>query len=341
MANRAIEDAVDDLIRKGRIADTLRDEYIRHFESNLQNDLLRGADYTQKTQKLAEERRQSEARFKSEYDKLQDERNRLQQWQGQVQQDLDEYGRVVRQMPELTAKVAAYEQMLKDYNVPFDQLVTPTIQTTPEPRKVPAMTPTTPEPPKDTLSRDEAAAYIRDLTVLNGKAMRINAQHMKLYGEPLEEDLVTQFLTTGQDMEEYWRVKYAVDAKKAELQTRAREAEVAKIREEERAKLLSEITSDPSRVVGNQPFQRVGGLSPVMEKYAGSRALAHSKDAIGETPKQGGDPVPPEKVPQLAAQRDRIRAASEMYMKNFDATGLPISDEGKRLYRKHFVTDEY
>lgn len=337
MANKAIEDAVDDLIRKGRVAESLRDEYIRHFESNLQNDLLRGADYTRKTQQLAEERRQNEARIRQEQAQLQEERNRLQQWQGQAQQDLEDYSRIARQMPELTAKVAAYEQMLKDYSVPYDQLVTPAVPT-PEPRKAVPPMQTTPEPQKDSLSRDEAAAYIRDLTVLNGKAMRINAQHMKLYGEPLEEDLVTQFLTTGQDMEEYWRVKYSVDAKKAELQTRAREAEVAKIREEERAKILSEITSDPSRVVGSQPFQRTGGLSPVMEKYASSRALEHAQNAI---PGQKDDFIPPEKVPQLAAQQRRVQAASEMYLKNFDASGIPISDEGKRLYQKHFVTDQY
>lgn len=339
MANKAIEDAVDDLIRKGRIADTLRAEYIAHFEKNLSNDLLRGADYTQKTQRLAAERREAEAKIREEYTKLQTERQELQKWQGQVQQDLDEYGRVIRQMPELTAKVAAYEQIMKDYSVPMDQVVIPTtVQTQEQVRKVPTMTQTAPETPQNGLTREEAAAYIRDLTILNGKASRINAQHMKLYGEPLEDDLVTHFLATGQDMEEHWRVKYGVDARKAEIAAKQREAEVAKIREEERQKILSEITADPSRVVGGQPFQRTGGLSPHLEQYMGSRATAHSKEALGEhTPES----VPPEKIPQLAAQQARVRAASEMYLKNFDPSGNPITDEGKRMYQKHFVTDQY
>lgn len=342
MANKAIEDAVDDLIRRGRIAENLRTEYIAHFEKNLNNNLLMGADYTRKTQQLAEERRQAEAKIRDEYAKLQTERQELQKWQGQVQQDLDEYSRVIRQMPELTAKVAAYEQIMKDYSVPMDQVVIPTASHTPEPtRKVPTMTQTASETPKDGLTRDEAAAYIRDLTILNGKANRINAQHMKLYGEPIEDDLVTHFLTTGQDMEEYWRVKYGVDAKRAELASRQQEQERAKIREEERQKILSEITADPSRVVGGQPFHRTGSISPHLEQYMGSRALIHSKEAVGDRVDHREEQLPPEKISQLAAQRERVRAASEMYMKNFDPSGVPITDEGKKLYQKHFVTDQY
>src|SRR5690242_13088935 len=105
MANESIIRTVDDLIAKGRIQRELRDEYIQHFESGLQNDLLRGADYTNKTKALAQERQQAEQRLQSEYQKLQSERAKLEQWQHQVQGELSK----LDALPEMTAKIAAYE----------------------------------------------------------------------------------------------------------------------------------------------------------------------------------------------------------------------------------------
>ena len=71
MPNPAIEKVVDDLIASGRVQRELRGEYIAQLESGLKDDLLRGADYTNKTKQLAEEKRRLEDQVKSDYNKLQ------------------------------------------------------------------------------------------------------------------------------------------------------------------------------------------------------------------------------------------------------------------------------
>lgn len=342
MANESIERTVDDLIRKGRISESLRGEYTAILEANLSNDLLRGADYTRKTQQLAAERREAEGRLRGEFEKLQAEKARLMEWQGQVQNDLNEYNRVVRDLPSLTAKAAAYEQALKDYGV-LDAVTVPPVR--PAEPQIPKM-PTTPtktaeEPKGDSMTREEAAGVFRDFIALNGKVARIQNQHRRLFGEELDDDLISHYFSTGQDPEEHWRVKYAVENKKAEIANRDREAERAKIREEERAKLMQEYAVDPSRVPGGQAFPRPGGLSPLLEAYGNSRALAHSQTTPNETPLQKpGEHVPPEMRPELAAQRERINAASRMFMEHFDPSGVPTTDQGKKLYQKHFVSDQ-
>lgn len=336
MPNEAIEKTVDDMIRNGAIQASARAVAIQHFEQSLQDQLLRGADYTRKTQELARQKQEAQAAIAAEQAKVQAERARLQQWEQQAKNELEEYGRIAKQMPTMASKIAAYEQIIKDYNIPPDQVVVPTV---PEPTPRPTMTqPTNPNPmqTKEWLSRDEALGYLRDLTQLNGVAFRLNAEHMKLFGEPISEDLVTHSLQTGQNMEEYWRVKYGVDAKKAELANQNLEAERAKIREEERAALMQQYAGDPTRFIGGQaPGQYVpmGGLTPQLEQFSQSRALAHSQPhASDNLAAPGADSfVPPEKRPDIAMQRERISRATEMFYKNFDITGAPITDKGKQL----------
>lgn len=335
MPNDAIVKAVDDMIRSGAINSSARAAAIDHFERELQGQLLMGADYTRKTQDLAKQRQDAMNAVSAEKARVDAERARLQQWEQQAKTELEEYGRIAKQMPAITSKLAAYEQIIKDYNIPADQVVVPVVPDPPTPK--PTMTqPANPTMAnKDWLSRDEALGYLRDLTQLNGQAFKIQAEHMKLYGEPLAEDLVTQSLTSGQNMEEYWRVKYGVDAKRQELAARNMEAERAKIREEERAALMQQYAGDPTRFVGGQaPGQYVpqGGLTPQLEQFSSSRALAHSQNhANDQLAAPGADAfVPPEKRPDIAMQRERISSAVNAFYKNFDVTGSPISDQGKK-----------
>lgn len=335
MPNDAIVKAVDDMIRNGAIASTARAAAIDHFEKELQSQLLMGSDYTRKTQELARQRQEAQNAIAAEQAKVQAERARLQQWEQQAKEELEEYGRVAKQMPMMASKLAAYEQIIKDYNIPPDQVVVPTI---PDPTPKPTTTMTQPTNPamanKDWVSRDEALGYLRDLTQLNGAAFRIQAEHMKLYGEPLSEDLVTHQLSTGQSMEDYWRVKYNVDAKRQEIAARNMEAERAKIREEERASLMQQYAGDPTRFVGGQApgqYMPVGGLTPQLEQFSSSRALAHSQNHANDNlAAPGADAfVPPEKRPDIAMQRERITNAVNAFYKNFDITGTPISQQGK------------
>jgi hypothetical protein len=337
MPNEAIVKAVDDMIRNGAIASTARSAAIDHFERELQGQILMGSDYTRKTQELARQRQEAQAAVAAEQAKVQAERARLQQWEQQAKGELEEYGRIAKQMPVMASKLAAYEQIIKDYNIPPDQVVVPPVVPNDPPTPKPNMTqPTNPTTTNaNWLSRDEALGYLRDLTQLNGSAFKIQAEHMKLYGEPLSEDLVTHQLSTGQSMEEYWRVKYGVDAKRAEIAARDKEAERAKIREEERAALMQQYAGDPTRFAGAPApgqYMPVGGLTPQLEQFSSSRALAHSQNhANDQLAAPGADSfVPPEKRPDIAMQRERISNAVNAFYKNFDITGTPISEQGKQ-----------
>lgn len=335
MPNEAIERAVDDMIQKGRISRDLRDEYIQHFETNLQSDILRGADYTNKTKQLAEEKRANEQRLQAEYQKLQADRARLEQWQHQVQGELSK----LDALPEMAAKLAAYEQALKDYQI-LDQVQVPTLprnnyQPSPVERVIQGQN--QPQQSNRFMTVETAGAALRDFAVLQSKVSRIQAQHMKLFGEALEDDLVGHYLDTGEDPEQHWRIKYAVDARKQHIFETNRLAEIAKIKEETRAEIMKELALDPSRVTGSPLGKPQGGLTPLLEQYTQSRALSHSQNNLGGTPAPPGatDFVPPEKKPELAASRERIAAASRMFAEHFDVSGNPTTDQGRQLANKY------
>ena|SRR5689334_13136122 len=335
MANEAIERAVDDMIQKGRISRDLRDEYIQHFETNLQNDLLRGADYTNKTKQLSEERRAAEQRLQQEYQKLQSDRARLEQWQGQVQGELSK----LDALPEMAAKLAAYEQTLRDYNI-YDQVSIPTLPKAPPTREQmfhnPNLQPSQQPQGGKFMTMETAGAALRDFALLQSKVSRIQNQHMKLFGETLEDDLIGHYLDTGEDPEQHWKVKYNVDARKQHIFETNRLAELAKIKEEMRAELMKEMALDPSRVVG--PLGKPqGSIGPLLEQYTQSRALQHSQPhANDKAPAPGATEfVPPEKRPELAMSRERIAAATKMFNEHFDVTGNPTTDHGKQLTSKY------
>lgn len=336
MANEAIERAVDDMIQKGRISRDLRDEYIQHFETNLQSDILRGADYTNKTKELANERRAYEQNLQQERQKLQADRARLEQWQNQVQGELSK----LDALPEMAAKLAAYEQALKDYQildqVQVPQIPKPTLPTREQMYHNPGLQQQQQQQGRF-MTMETAGAALRDFALLQSKVSRIQSQHMKLFGEALEDDLVGHYLDTGEDPEQHWRIKYAVDARKQHIFETNRLAEIAKIKEETRAELMKELALDPTRVTGSPLGKPQGGLTPLLEQYTQSRALSHSQNNLGGTPAPpgAGDFVPPEKKPELAASRERIAAASRMFAEHFDVSGNPTTDQGRQLANKY------
>lgn len=342
MPRQEVIELVDNLVKQGRVQPAMRDMYIQDIENGLGEHLLRGADYTNKTKELAEQRRQAQAQIEQDKQAVQLERQKLQTWYQQAQQELDRANQIQRELPDLTAKMAAYEQTLKDYNMmgyvnlPEQRPAATTGGYTPTtPPAYPSATPT--PPANKFLTQDDAAQALQNLFSTQGKVLTVMARHQQLFGTPLTDDLMSHYLSTGEDPEAHWRVKYAVETKEAELANRAREAEVARIREEERAKLMSEYALDPSRMGGGMP-PTGQGLPPVLAQFAQSRATAHAVEAKGEEPLK---PLLPEQKPELQAARDRIQASVELFNKNFDLNGLPTSEEGKRLYNKHFVSDQY
>jgi hypothetical protein len=331
MPNDAIVRAVDDMIQKGRISRDLRDEYIQHFEQNLSSDLLRGADYTNKTKQLADEKRAYEQKLQAEYQKLQSDRARLEQWQQQVQGELGK----LDALPEMAAKLAAYEQALKDYQI-YDQVQVPTLPKATNPSYTP---PTVQQQPQQAkfMTMQDAGAALREMALLQSKVNRIQNEHQKLFGEFLPDDLVSHYLDTGEDPEQHWRIKYNVDARKSQIFESNRLAEMAKLKEEMRAELLKEMSLDPSRVVGAPLGKPHGGLTHMLEQYSQSRALAHSLPHANDKAAAPGatEFVPPEKRPELLMSRERVMNASKMFNEHFDVTGNPTTDHGKQLANKY------
>lgn len=88
---------------------------------------------------------------------------------------------------------------------------------------------------------DAQKAMIDNLKVQN-RLFYLAAQHQKLFGEPLEDEgLIDRAIAANRTLDQEWEDKYKVADKRAELATQAQEAHDAKIREEERTKILSEL----------------------------------------------------------------------------------------------------
>ena len=183
------------------------------------------------------------------------------------------------------------------------------------------------------MTMETAAGALRDFALLQSKVNRIQNQHMQLFGQTLEDDLVSHFLDTGEDPEQHWRIKYAVDAKKQQIFEANRLAEMAKIKEEMRAELMKEFALDPSRVTGSPFGKPQGALTPLLENYAQSRALANAAPHAHDKASAPGSTefVPPEKRSELAMSRDRVAKATEMFNQHFDVNGNPTTDQGRKF----------
>src|SRR5262245_31668367 len=175
MANLQITQLVDDLISKGRIQSSMRDNYINmlaaspELEQEFSSMLLRGGDYTKKTQALAEETRQAKQWFDEERQKLANDRQKLDGWYNNVQGELNEYERVKK---EILPKMAAYEQTLNDYYIDdkplLDRVSIPSRPTTPTaPQTSPQQT--APKAPGNYITRDDLQTVVNNYTTLNGK----------------------------------------------------------------------------------------------------------------------------------------------------------------------------
>lgn len=349
MANEAIERIVDQQIAAGRISKDFRDTYIRDWETGLGDQLLRGDDYTNKTKKLADAKREAEAWFQNEKQKMAEDRRKLDSWYSGVKDELDGATRQREEYIALNARLAAAEQALKDYSI-HDQVNLPPInnggRSTPpvNPPHNPSYVPPAPHQPANPgalpyLTRDEFNSAVTGWMTLQNKMDRIKTEHQRLFNEPLLDDIVTHSLQTGQDPEEYWRVKFAVENRRAEVNAKQREAEEAALEARLREKIMTELAIDPGKVMGS-PFQtHKGGLSPNLERFTASRALAHGQNnANDEAAKGNMDFVPPEQKPEIKAAQERIAGANRFYHSNFDLLGNPTSEQGRQLAQKYART---
>lgn len=164
----------------------------------------------------------------------------LAEWKNQAEA---EYFEMQRQKAAAETEVERLKQLAKTY-VPESELGKVTTVNTPIEKKEP-------EAPFDTSefikAKDAQEAMLNTLKVQN-QLMSIGAQHQKLFGEPLDDaELIDRAITNKRTIDQEWVEHYKVADKRAELGLKVQEAHDQKIREEERAKVLSELKLPDTR----------------------------------------------------------------------------------------------
>jgi len=318
-----ISENVDALVKDGAIPADMRDRYIEMMAADekvaerFAGMLMRGSDYTRKTQALAEQRRQQEAEIAAERQRVLAEQQALKQWEMETKAEVERLRQYADQYPHIQAQIARYEQKLSDYNLleDGDKIPVPT----PQPKGEPAM-PTQPvtQTNSNNLTREDAASAIRDLMIMQGDLMAVAGEHQRLFGQPLSDNIMQEALNAGeQNIRSYWEKKFNVGGKRAEVEAAARAAEIEKIKAETRAAVMAELATDPSRVMGGPSYQQ-SAPSPLFDQYA-SRAVAAAVDG---TVKPLRD-LAPELRPNQIATEDRVNRAMSSFLKDYNPDGSP------------------
>jgi hypothetical protein len=319
-----ISSYVDELVKDGAIPEGMRDEYVKMMTAKPETaerfagSLMRGSDYTRKTQALAEQRRQQEAEIATERARVFAEQQALKQWETETKSEIERLRQFADQSPHLQAQIARYEQKLSDYNLleDGDKVAIPTPQPKGE-SAMPTQTQVT-QPNNNNLTREDAASALRDVMIMQGDLMDIAGEHQRLFGQPLSGNLMQEALNAGESsIRSYWEKKFNVGGKRAEVEASTRAAEIEKIRAETRAQVMAELTTDPSRVMGGQPYQQAQS-SPIFDKFS-SRAVSAATDGTVKPLSE----LSPELRPIPMATEARLDRAMTSYLKDFNLDGSP------------------
>lgn len=315
---------VDELVKDGAIPADMRSKYIEMMTADpkvaerFAGSLMRGSDYTKKTQALAEQRRQQEAEIAAERQRVLAEQQALKQWEAETKAEVERLRQYADQYPHIQAQIARYEQKLSDYNLleDGDKVAIPA----PIPKgesAMPAQTQVT-QPNNNNLTREDAASAIRDLMIMQGDLIAVAGEHQRLFGQPLSDNIMQEALNAGeQNIRAYWEKKFNVGGKRAEVEAATRAAEIEKIRAETRAAVMAELATDPSRVMGGPAYQQ-SAPSPIFDQYA-SRAVAAAVDGTVKPLRE----LAPELRPNQIATEDRVNRAMSSFLKDYNPDGSP------------------
>lgn len=314
---------VDDGIAQGRIQAGMRDQYLQMFTKDEQaaeffaSNMLRGQDYTHKTQAIARERQEFERQRQAQLEADAAKRRELEQWEQGARQQLT-------RAQQLEVELARAKQVLNDYGFEFkssDPSPSPSAPQVGSQGSAPA----NPAQSNRFLTREEGIGALQELVGLQSQAMTFAGHYQQLFGRPLTDDIISEAVSqnlTPAAARQYWETKYNVAGRAEELAAQRRAEEEAALRARIREEVLNEVISNPSRVVGGQPQAAPTGL--VFDRYAtsGSRALQ------GDSGNQPGAPadlnsVAPEKRPDLQTSARRISSAVDFAMRNYTPDGTP------------------
>ena len=336
-SRKVIETLVDEMISKGIVDASARDTQIQTLTADERqaefwaNSFLRQQDYTRKTMSIAEERKKFEEEQQAKLREIEHQRANLQMWERDTRAEIDRLRNLEGTAFAQTEKLARMEQVLRDYGL-ADQIPTVDIPSTPTSSPAPASNPPETRMSNNSnnsnepayISREEAAAALQNVMQLNSRAMIINNRHQQLFGQPLTDDIVSESLKSGVDIEQYWRTKYGVDTREAALQDERARQERERIREELRAELMKEYAVDPSRVIsGTSTISSSPGH--ILERYSASRAVAPTSAEAPAT----SSPAP-EMRPDLGNHQSRVGEAISFFRQNFTPDGTPITGDSRR-----------
>lgn len=341
-----IEAYVDEGIRSGRVQQAMREQYINLLASDpgaaehFATGMMRGVDYTNKNKERAEAERQAAAALEAERSRLNSERVRLSQWEQSAQAEINRLRAVEGESARYHAAIAQYKQVLADYKIPeTDPLKDWQPGQPPRPTQPAYQPPAQPAAPTQDpryVTQDGAMESLRNVVLLQGQLNSISGQHQALFGQPLTDDLIAEAMSANMlnDLPGYWRNKYNVAGKQAEVEAQRATADRARMEAEIRAQVMSELSANPSAIVGQNGLYQPEP-SP-LAGYMNSRATQHNPVA---PPNQGQvmqaqatvpDDArrPPEKVGHIESRRASVEGATNYFRKHYNVDGTPINRGG-------------
>jgi len=272
---------------------------------------------------LAEERKRLDQERQQGLGEVERRRNELQNWEQQTRAEIDRLRSLEHTAFAQSERLARMEQVIKDYGL-NDQIGDVTIPAPTAPAPIPSTETKMNEKAADPnyISREEAATALQQMFQLQNRALLINNRHQQLFGQPLSDDILSESLQAGVDLEQYWKTKYGVDNREAMIREEQARKDREQMKEELRRELMSEYAADPSRVIGGTPMT---SSSPghILERYAASRAAV-------PVPTEGQPALAPERQPEIALHQSRIGDAVNYFRQNFTPDGNPITGDSRR-----------
>ena len=232
-AKEATDQWLDGLKTQGKLSDeqleAIRSALTPESVEFIGSSVLRQEDYS----RLAN---QAKAKEKE----LEQYQGTLSEWKTEAEQ---EYFAMQARERAAQAEVSRLKTLAASYDVPESELgKVPTVE---DPSK--SATP----PAIDTskfMEKQEAQEALVHALKLQNKLMSLSAKHQGYFGKPLDdEQLIDRAVASGRTIEQEWEETYKVADRRAEIALAQQEAHDQKVREEERAKVLSELKLPETR----------------------------------------------------------------------------------------------
>lgn len=227
-----------DAIKSALSADTLPAEAVEYIGGSV----LRQEDYSRAIQEAKAKEAEASA-YQLE----------LANWKGTAEV---EYFEMQRKLSEAEQEAAALRATAREYvpEAELDKLERKTIVREPD------KTVTSQVDTSKFITQEDAQKAMMDALRVQNHLLALSARHQTLFGKPLEdEDLIDRAIKAGRNVEQEWEETYKVADKRAELAKAEQEAHDTRVREEERARVLSEL---------KLPDQRPGApTSPVLNEF--------------------------------------------------------------------------